>query len=507
MGRRPDRGIGRAAVLITALTAASSLLGFGRDVAIAAVFGAGPEIDAYLVAQGLMNIVLGLLAGAMAKAAVPVFARQHAGLATTLSVTCSVTLVGLGVAAIVMWILVTPVVAVLAPGFDGEQAVLARTLTRIVLVATVLIAGTNLLAAAAQAHRRFFWSSVQGLPFNLVMIVAAVGFGPRYGVVALAVGFVAGSAVRLACQLVPLRQLALRLRPRFALRDPGFREIARMVPALLVGSAIGNVNTLVDRAVGSLSGDGTIAALSYAWRLVSLGETLLVVSLVTALYPAFGAAARRPDDLARLVERGLTTIIVALAPVIAILLAAGPLVVTVVYRHGRFDAADAALTSSALLWYTPALLALGCRELVVRASYAAGDARMPMLVALAAMTVNVAGDLTLGLRYGVPGLAASTTLSLLLAAAANAWLLHRRHAPLDLRRLAGVLLRTAAAAALAGTAGAVMLRLGPDATGWTAVLLLAAASATVVAVFVAVLQVIRAPERALIHELVRAVRR
>jgi putative peptidoglycan lipid II flippase len=59
------------------------------------------------------------------------------------------------------------VVTVLAPGFKGEQAELAASLTRIVLIATVLISGTNLLAAAAEAHRRFFWSAMQGVAVQL----------------------------------------------------------------------------------------------------------------------------------------------------------------------------------------------------------------------------------------------------------------------------------------------------------------------------------------------------
>ena len=103
------------------------------------------------------------------------------------------------------------VVMVLAPGSKGE-AELAASLTRIVLIATVLISGTNLLAAAAEAHRRFFWSAMQGVPFNLIMIAAAVLFGPRYGVCALAVGFVVGSAARLLCQFIPIHALGLRLR-------------------------------------------------------------------------------------------------------------------------------------------------------------------------------------------------------------------------------------------------------------------------------------------------------
>ena len=129
----------------------------------------------------------------------------------TLSVVLTVTLLVLGLGSMVMALAATSVVAVLAPGFDGHDAALASLLTRIVLIATVLIAGTNLLAAAAEAHRRFFWAGVQGVPFNLIMIAAAVLFGPRYGVAALAVGFVVGSAARLMCQLIPLRALGLRL--------------------------------------------------------------------------------------------------------------------------------------------------------------------------------------------------------------------------------------------------------------------------------------------------------
>ena len=65
LGVKARSGIAQAAALVTVLTTASALLGFLRDVVIAGVFGAGGELDAYLVAQGLMNLVLALVAGAM----------------------------------------------------------------------------------------------------------------------------------------------------------------------------------------------------------------------------------------------------------------------------------------------------------------------------------------------------------------------------------------------------------------------------------------------------------
>jgi len=449
-------GIARAATLVGVVTAGSMVLGLVRDTVVAAVFGAGAELDAFLVAQGLMNLVLGLLAGAVAKSAVPVLARdaatgQAGRAAKTVSVALSVTVVALGLASVVMWLAADAVVTVLAPGFAGGQQMLAVDLTRVVLVATVLVAGTNLLAAAAQAHHRFFWAAFQGVPFNLVMIAAAGVWGPRYGVVAPAWGFVLGSAARLACQLVPLRDIGLRLRPSLALGDAGAREIAVLVPPLLLASAVTNVNTLVDRAVGSGQGEGVITALSYGWRVVGLAEALLVA-------PLFG--------------------------------------------RGDFDPAAVDLTATAVVWYAPAVLALAWREVVVRASYAAGDTRGPLWAAVVAMVVNVVGDLTLGRLYGVAGLAVSTTLSLVVAAGLATRLLRRRHAAVAVREMVPVLLRTGVAGAVATGAGwgvvvAVSAQLGPGAaerSGPAALVLVGAAGAVAVAAFVGVLALLRAPE-------------
>ena len=509
-------GIAQAAALVTVLTAFSAILGFLRDVVIASVFGAGAQLDAYLVAQGLMNLVLALVAGAMAKATVPVLAAQTSTdddsnkAAHTLSVVLTVTLLVLGLGSLIMALAANSVVTVLAPGFKGAQAELAASLTRIVLIATVLISGTNLLAAAAEAHRRFFWSAMQGVPFNLIMIGAAVMFGPRYGVYALAVGFVVGSAARLLCQLVPIRALGLRLRASFDIKDPGFRTIARLIPPLLIGSALGNANTMVDRAVGSMVGEGTISALSYAWRVISLGETLLVASLLTALYPAFGAAAgtRDLDEMRRLVGRGLSTVATVLMPVWGFLIVCAVPLVALLFEHGSFTPADTQRTATAMLWYAPALLALGWREMVVRASYALGDSRRPVLVFVFAMSINVVGDFTLGLHFGIAGLAASTSLSVVFAAVANTLMLGRRHGAVDLRSLPVMVGRTALAAGAGTAAGAVVYRLlGPVVgTGFISELLLVSSvGLTLVGVFIGVLYVLRAPERRLLTDAIDVV--
>lgn len=221
----PRSSIVRSAALLAGLTALSQALGFLRDVVIAATFGAGARLDAYFVAQGLMNLVLGFVVGALAKSVVPTVARRVAAgrraeasrtVRTAVTACCLV----LGVVGVLAGVFAETLVQLLAPGFDGDTAATAVLLTRVVLLATVPIALTNLLAAVAQAHGRFFSSGVQGVPFNLVMILFAVSLGPGLGPLALALGFVVGSVTRLLVQLPDMRSLGVGWRPSLAWRSP-----------------------------------------------------------------------------------------------------------------------------------------------------------------------------------------------------------------------------------------------------------------------------------------------
>lgn len=502
--------VSRAAVVVTGLTALSTIFGFVRDVVIAAVYGAGPSLDAYLVAQGLMNVVLGLVAYAMARSVTPVIAREvtaegpACGSHRSFDTAITVTMVVLGLGAVVVGLCAGPVTAVLAPGFEGDQADLAVLLTRIVLLATVLIAGTDLLAAVAQAHGRVIWSSLQGIPFNVIMIGAAGLFGPRFGIEALAVGFVVGSAARLVLQFPPLRSLGLRVRPRWDLGDRGFREIARLMPPLLVGSAIGNVNSLVDRAVGSTLGDGAITALSYGWRLVNLPETLLIASLLVPLYPALGAAAGNLPEVRRLVYRGLSVTVTILVPLTVVLMVAALPLSVVAYGRGAFTTEDAQATAVAVLWYAPALVAMGVRQVMVSTSYALGDSKAPVVVSLIAMTINVAGDILLAPIMGVAGIAVATSASLGFAAIANGWLLARRHQAFDARAGSRLLGRAALIGGCSAAVGVVLMRVS---AGSGALLQGSLVGVAILGVYILGLVVLRAPERHVPLEMLRAAKR
>lgn len=455
----PGRGgrVARAALVVAVATALSKLAGFGRDAVIAGVYGASPELDAWYVAQGVPNLAVGLVGSATATALVPTLSRHvdagrvadahrlALGVLVVVSVLVAVVSAGLAVAA-------GPVVGLTAPGFTDSQHDLAVDLARVLLVAAVLVAAVNVLTAVLQAHGRFLVANLVGLPFNAALVVAAVVLGSDEGVAALAIGFLAGSVLRVAV-LVPDLRRAGAWSPAGVLSGPAraeARSVLVLALPLLGASALSNVNSIVDRIVGSSEEPGTISALNLAYRLLTIPHSLVVLALGQAALPALSTA--DDDSFDHMVRRGVTMLWLVLAPVATLAVAlAGPLVAAV-FARGSFDAASASLAQRAVVGYAVGVAALGVREFLVRCHVALAGTRVALLVVGLGVAVNVAGDLTLGRRYGVAGLAASTSLSFAAALVLAAALLVRRRPTLDLAPFVRPLLVTTGAAAAGGLA-------------------------------------------------------
>lgn len=453
------QGVAAATLIIAVLTAASRVLGFLRETVYASVFGASPELDAFLVAQGVPNLILGMVSTAIATAATPVLAGYVAAgrrgeAARSFSALANAVLVVVVPALALLGVLAEPVVRWMAPGFGPEQVRLAAGLTRLLLVASLFVTVMNLLTGLLHAHRRFTGPAATGIPFNLAMIVAAAFFGTTYGPWALAAGFTVGSLLRILIQLPEARWVGFRHRWLLDWDDPGLRTIAGLLPPLFLGAAVSEVNVFVDRMVGSTLGEGIISALNYAFRVVTLPHGLVAMALVQAVYPSLGAVAEAGDGAAfrRLLQRGMGALAVGLAPMTVALVVLRDPIVAFVYGRGRFDAQDATLTALALAAYGLGLVPMALRDLANRALYAARDGRTPARVALVAMGVNVAGDLVLGPWLGITGLALATTLSFTTGLVLLVAHLDRRYGAVDVGGLLASTGRVAMAAAASGVA-------------------------------------------------------
>lgn len=418
-----------ATVAMITATTLSRLLGFARETVIAYYFGATAATDAYLVALIFPTVLSGLAVGAIASAFVAVFTEyktksgdEEAWRIGRAVISCSFVIILIGIVFVLLW--APLLIRLVTPGLAPETAALAAKLARILAPATLFLGLTALFTAAMHTYRHFILPAFSGLAINLLLITCAVALQARFGVAALAVGWFAGTFVQFALLLSPL---ALK-KPLFRVRrsdfsHPGFRKCMSLSLPVLIGTVAGQINLLIDRALASGLPEGSIAALNFAVRIIDLPAGIFTASLAGAIYPAMAqlATEEKRDDLRRTFAQSLRILWLVIIPAAVGLVALREPVVRLLFERGAFGAAATQMTTVALAFYAPWLVATAGISLLGRVYFAMQDTLTPLKTGLLVILLNVALNLILIRHLAHGGLALATSL----AAAANLLLLLR----------------------------------------------------------------------------------
>jgi len=181
-----------AAAAVMAATVVSKVLGFGREAALAAVFGASRATDAYLVATVIPTLLFGAVGAAITTVGIPVVSeylhreekRPHLVALVWSSfhvVAMLLLVVCLGVLPFSPWL-----VRLLAPGFDPDQAALTAELVRVMLPATLFMGLAGWAQGVLNAHKHFLVPAAVGIPYNIILISAIFLSGAFWGIAGVA---------------------------------------------------------------------------------------------------------------------------------------------------------------------------------------------------------------------------------------------------------------------------------------------------------------------------------
>jgi putative peptidoglycan lipid II flippase len=282
-------------------TLLSRITGFIRDIALAAILGAGPAADAFFVALRLPNHFRAIFAeGAFNAAFVPAYARireqsgaQRAGLFADHIFTL---LLASQIALLAVALIFTPaVIDVLAPGFssDPERYALAVKLTRITFPYLLLSTLVTLYGGILNALQRFAAAAAAPILLNLSIIVALLlatffpdaGHAAAWGVLisgVLQTLLVGGDALR-AGVLTALRWPEL---------DADVRKFFRALGPATLGSAGVQLALFADTIIASFLPAGAISALYYADRLNQLPIGVIGIAAGTVVLPEMSLSCR-----------------------------------------------------------------------------------------------------------------------------------------------------------------------------------------------------------------------
>jgi putative peptidoglycan lipid II flippase len=435
-------------------TLASRILGFGRDMLIAALAGTGPIADAFFVALKLPNLFRRLFGeGAFNAAFVPAFSGllQSEGVPAAqrfAQEAFAVMTFWLGMMTILGEIFMPQLMVVLAPGFASDPAkfALAVDLSRITFPYLVLICLAALVSGVLNGLDRFMAAAASYVLFNIISIACMIWMTPFVPTVghALSWGVTISGVVQLGLLMIAVRRAGILLTiPRPRMTPQMWLLMRRMAPGL-VGAGVTQLNLAIDVIIASLLPPGTVSVLYYADRVQQLPLGVIGTAVGTALLPLLsrqvraGEAQAASGTLNRAIEYAL---FLTLPAAVALVICAYP-VILVLFGRGEFSAESVLFSSQCLAAYAVGLPAFVLVKVLAPGFFARGDTATPVKIGIACVVLNLGLNLAFMGPLAHIGPALATSVAATCNCVGLGFVLHRRgHFQPDrqlLRRLVGM---------------------------------------------------------------------
>src|SRR5580692_6618650 len=412
----------RSFLTVSTGTLASRLLGFARDAMVAALLGAGPVADAFLLAFQLVNVVRRLLTeGALNNALVPIWlavkeTKGHLAAAAFAGRVLGTISIALIAATAVAGLLMPWIITALAPGFAGEATLrLAVDNARLMLPYLAFAGPAAVTMALLNAQGRYTLTAFAPLLFNgaLIAVMIVLVF-KRWDAsdAALAIATTVGIAGLLQLLILIARSrgshFATPLRVTFDSEMRGF--LAKALPGMIAGA--GPQLLIVAGAIVASGSPSAVSWLYFANRLIELPLGIVGVAMGTVLVPELTRALRSDDrtSMAHAESRGLELAVGLALPATFGLIALNQPIVRMLFEHGLFTAADTNGTANALIWLALGLPAHVLAKALSPAFFAREDTMTPLWATLKGAAVAIVAAFVLGRLFGTGGIAAAIAM-------------------------------------------------------------------------------------------------
>lgn len=452
-----NKKVAGIALVITIITFSSKLLGLLRDILLANYYGTSVSSDAYVMAQSILSVFTILLVNALGTAFIPMLSdykvnrseKENKGLINNVY---TISFLITTVISVVLLLFIKPVVGFFAPGFSAEAQQLTQMVT-MVMVPTISLSVIVLLNNSfLQTRGSYFVPALYGFPSNLALITGMIFFTSQFGIVGLGVAFTVGAVCQILFQLPALIKNGFKFKPEADFNNEGLRTLLILVIPTAIGTGIQQINSIVDRMIGSGLAEGSIAALNFSNKLGMFIMGLLFASISSVFYTAMAnhSANKNVDEFKNLLKGTVNTLTLLIIPASVGFAVLRLPIVKLVFERGAFDSGASEMTAVALMFTALGLLGFSLRDVFSRAFYALQDTKTPMINGSIAVVVNIVLDLVLAGPLKVGGLALATSISGLTASMLLFIALYKRIGDFGIKEIAVTFGKIVASALLMG---------------------------------------------------------
>ncbi len=382
------KGLHEAAYLLAFFAFLSQILALLRDKLLAFNFGAGHTLDIYYAAFRIPDLIFVSVASVVsASVLVPFFIdRFHndadRGRKFIDSVFSAFFLVIVTVS-VIIYFFIPQLVVLLLPGFANDASLPELIVTsRILLLSPIFLGLSNFLSSITQMHKRFLVYALSPILYNVGIIFGILFLHPILGIYGLIWGVVIGAFLHMVIQIpfIMHKETFPRLLLNFSWSD-----IQKVILISLPRTVTLSSNQLASFfliSLASFMSGGSISIFSLAFNLQSVPLSIIGVSYSSAIFPTlsrFFAEKNRKDFLEKMIDSARHIIFWSI-PITILFIVLRAQIVRTIYGAGNFSWEDTRLTAATLSIFIMSVVGQSLILLFVRAYYAEGRTKKPLIV-------------------------------------------------------------------------------------------------------------------------------
>jgi len=412
-----NRSILRAVFSVGLASVIVKFIATFKEIAVAAVYGRSDAMDAFLAAMLVPGLLVNLISESMNQALIPtlVRVREQEGreraqqlLSSSMLWMCLL----LGAASAAMALSARDFFPLIASHFAPAKLDLAIRLFYALLPIVLLSGVATNCTAVLNTLDRFALPALAPTVISIAVLVGALFFGGRLGIWAMVYAMLIGTLLHALIVVGMMEAHGLRFRLRWYGMTEGTREVASQYGPVLLSSVVASGGLLVDQSMAAMLPAGSVSALVYASRFVSVALTLLAGAVSTAVVPYLARMiARRDWQSCRATLRTWFRITaLASVPVAVILIAGARPLVRIALQHGQFGRRDTAVVSAVLAMYAIQIPFYVTSRVYYRFLVAMRRTDLVLYCGILNLGLDIALNLILMRWFGVAGIALATSL-------------------------------------------------------------------------------------------------
>ncbi|AKA71919.1 murein biosynthesis integral membrane protein MurJ [Clostridium scatologenes] len=424
----------KSSIIVMILIILGKVLALIRDSLIAAKFGVTYVTDIYNFALGIVYLLTTISYG-LTTTFIPLHTEhlqknneEHKNrfVNNVINVSSIITII----ITVLLIIFAKDIIYIFGHGLSKDSKVFDSSIqvTRIMMLSLVFISLQSVVTGVLQSHKEFYEPAAMAMVSNIVYVIYLVFFAVEFGIKGFAIATVIGFFMQFLINIPKYKKLGYGYKLVIKFKDPELINMLKLMIPIIISTSVVQLNLFINRSFATNIYGGAVTVLDFANKINTLAYEVFAIGIAMIVYPTLSELAVKEDktEYKNSLSQAINIIMIILIPAaIAIAVLREPLI-TIIFKRGAFNNEALKLTANALLFYCPAMIAYGIRDVLNKAFYSIKDSKTPMVNSFIGIVLNIIINLIVIKYMKVSGLTLAITISASVTTIMMIWNLHKK---------------------------------------------------------------------------------